>query len=150
MPMIHAEATALVPAPPTVVYGILADYRRHGDVLPPRYFGDLTVEAGGQGAGTVFRVTVRSFGRARQLRMAVSEPTPGRVLQERDLDADLVTTFTVDPVDDGRQSQVTIATDWARRPGLGGWLDRLVTPIGMRRVYAEELRLLARLATTGG
>jgi hypothetical protein len=150
MPTNHAQASSVIPAPAHVVYAILADYHRHGQVLPPKYFTDLTVEAGGIGAGTVFRVTVRSFGRATELRMTASEPEPGRVLVERDLASDLATTFTVDPVGDGQQCRVQIATDWAARPGLAGWLDRLFTPLAMRRVYGEELRLLARYVGAGG
>lgn len=54
MSQIHAQATAVIDAPPEVVYAILADYRAdHPAILPKQYFAECAVEEGGQGAGTV-------------------------------------------------------------------------------------------------
>ena len=51
----------------------------------------------------------------------------------------MLTTFTVDPMDTGRSSQVTITTEATPSPGLQGWIERLVTP----GLLWDELRLLA-------
>lgn len=141
MPQLHAEASGVVNAPPSVVYATLADYRiGHPKVLPKPYFSDIVVEAGGQGAGTEFRVTVTVLGTETKYHMRVAEPQPGRVLSETDLATGLTTTFTVDPIDDGQCSRVTIATDWISRGGLAGYAERLLTPFFMRRIYARQLR----------
>jgi hypothetical protein len=151
--MIVAEA-AVIDAPPAVVYGVLADYRQHHPrILPPGYFTGLDVEEGGFGAGTVMLVHMRALGQTRVFRMVASEPEPGRVLVETDHDRDVETTFTVDPVDGGQRSAVTIATAWTPKGGLAGLGDRLVTPPIMRRIYREELRRLntyAHEATVSG
>ena len=60
-------------------------------------------------------------GKVMSLRMEVTEPQPGRVLMESDVASDMVTTFTVEPSDGGRDSRVTIATRWTRG-GLRGWI----------------------------
>ena len=144
MPRIHASAAAHVPAPPARVFALLSDYREgHPRILPPEYFDTLKVEAGGTGEGTRIRYAMRSFGRLRWAVAEVSEPEPGRVLVETDVDRGIVTTFTVDP--DGAGSRVRIETAW-NAPGLSGWMLRLLTPAFLRKVFAAELRLLAEVA----
>ena len=142
---VRIKATRLVAAPPSRVYSILADYRtEHPRILPPT-FVSLTVEEGGRGAGTVIRYGMKSFGTVRWARATVDEPEPGRVLRER-VEADsLETTFTVDPGGLGH-SHVTIETSWTPR-GPGALLGRLLAPPFLRRVYADELSNLERVAT---
>ena len=82
--------------------------------------------------------------------MVASEPEPGRVLMETDLDAGIVTTFTCDPLSDGRQTRLTIATDWPTGPGLSGLLNRLFVPGILRRMYADELQEIARYLAAQG
>jgi hypothetical protein len=144
MGTLHTAATAQIAAPPETIYAVLADYRNgHPHILPPQYFPSLTVEQGGQGAGTIFRVRTRALGQERTYRMEVEEPEPGRVLVERDPEAGVVTTFTVMPLADGSGSQVQIATEWATPDGLAGLMERLVTPPMMRHIFRTELRQLA-------
>lgn len=140
----HAEATAVIPARPEVVYAILADYRHgHPHILPKPYFTKLEVEQGGTGAGTIIRVYMRVMGSERIFRQAVSEPEPGRVLVEKDLDTDLATTFTVNPVYGGKQAQVQIATEWQARPGILSAIEKFMTSRMLRSIYRKELRQLA-------
>jgi len=40
---------------------------------------------------------------------------------------------------------VTIMTEWTPR-GCAGWVQRLLAPPLLRKIYAEELRNLARVA----
>lgn len=142
MSHIHAEAAALISAPPEKVYAVLADYHAgHPSVLPKAYFKSLMVEQGGQGAGTVIRVQLSVMGIRRDSRMQVSEPEPGRVLSETDLQTGLVTAFTVTPAGIG-QTHLRITTDWESAPGLAGWFDRLTTPVVLRHIYALQLRAL--------
>lgn len=144
MTAVYAEESALIEARPEQIYAILSDYRAtHPQILPRQYFGDLVVESGGQGAGTVFRTSVRIFGRELPFRMQVSEPQPGRVLAETDLDTGLVTTFSVLPAADGQRTELRIASRWEARPGLAGLIERWSTPPIMRRIYRAELRKIA-------
>ena len=139
-------ASALVRAPARRVYAILADYREgHPRILPPRWFRALEVERGGTGAGTVIRVTMRVMGRTRTMNAVVSEPEPGRVLMESFVGGGPVTTFTVTPAGpERRDAQVTISTELTARGGpLLGVVERLMTRLTLRRIYAEELALLA-------
>lgn len=142
------EVTATIDAPAAAVYAILADYHDgHPAILPAPYFTGLIVIEGGYGAGTVAETTMNVFGARRTYLMAVSEPEPGRVLREEDAAAGLVTVVTVDPVDEGRRSQVTFLTTSRVSPGLKGWLEKLMNPPITRRIYREEMQLLAERAT---
>lgn len=146
MPEIRATASAEIPARPAIVYGIIADYHQgHPSILPPQYFQNLTVEAGGIGAGTQISFEMRSFGQTRRVRGHVSEPEPGRRILETYPEFGIETDFTVDPLDGGQRSRVTIATRY-QKAGLAGWIERLVSPVFLRTVYAAELRLLAERA----
>jgi len=144
---VRVEAEALIAAPPEVVYGVVADYRNgHQRIVPKQYFPELIVERGGVGAGTVIRFKMRLLGATREMRAEVTEPDPGRVLVETDLDGGTRSTFTVSPRDDGRASHVTIVTELPGR-GLKGWMEAMVARSLLRKIYAEELDNLARVAT---
>lgn len=146
MPEIRAASSALIPAPPPTVYGLIADYRRgHPSILPPKYFQNLIVEEGGLGAGTRISFQMRSFGTVRQAHARVTEPEPGRRLVETLSDDGIETEFTVDGVAGTQSSRVTIATHY-RKPGLRGWLERLLAPAFLHAVYGAQLRLLAERA----
>lgn len=134
-----------IQAPAAVVYNILADYDHHRHILPPKFFPGLDVTEGGFGEGTRFTLHAMSFGGTTQMHMAVTEPEPGAVLQERDVDKDLVTTFTVRPLGPN-ESRVTFATVWQPEPGLKGAIDRYTTPFFMRMVYRQEMKILAEYA----
>ena len=141
---IHAESSRIIDAPAEAVYQILHDYRvKHPSILPPESFIDYGVEEGGDGAGTVFSVRVRAGGQTRPYRMRVSEPEPGRVIQERDFATALVTTFTITPTDGDARSTVTIASDWQSGNGIVGFLERTFAPIALRGIYVRELDRLA-------
>jgi Polyketide cyclase / dehydrase and lipid transport len=146
MPEIRAAASAVVPAPPAIVYGILADYERgHPAILPAAYFRSFEVLSGGTGAGTRIRFQMRSFGATRTFQARVIEPVPGRELLETDEASGIATRFVVEPADEGRGSRVTIETSYSKR-GLGGWIERLAAPGFLRSVYRAELEQLAARA----
>jgi hypothetical protein len=144
MATIRARAERVIGAPADRVYGILADFRtEHPKILPPA-FSDLRVEAGGRGAGTVITFTVKIGGRRRSVRARVDEPEPGRVLTETALDSGAVTTFTVSP--ERSNCRVRIETAWEPK-GLLGWIEGLLAPRMLRRLYEQELELLEKCAT---
>jgi hypothetical protein len=147
MPAHRVSASAEVKAPAEKVYAIIADYRHgHPQIVPRPPFGRIEVEQGGFGAGTVIRFPIRVMGRTQICRAAITEPEPGRVVVETDLAIGAVTTFTVDPIEEGRKSRVTISTELQVRRGLLGMLERAVTTRFLRPVYIRELENLASLA----
>lgn len=141
------EASQQIAAPAALVYGIIADYENgHPHILPQPYFEGLRVDEGGVGAGTKITFQARLMGRRQTMRAVISEPEPGRVLAETDPERGAVTTFTVDPRENGQQAFVTIST--ALKVGSGplgrlkGWMAaRLLRPI-----YVKELAQLAQEA----
>ncbi len=140
MAKINVGAERTIAAPAETVYGYLADMREHHPKFLPPAFSDFTVESGGVGAGTVTRFKVAAGGRTREYRMEVSEPEPGRVLQESDTASSLITTFTVTP--DGSSSRVRIETTWDGAGGIGGFFERTFAPRVMRSIYDDELERL--------
>ncbi|HKP75931.1 MAG TPA: SRPBCC family protein [Longimicrobiaceae bacterium] len=143
------SASAEIDAPAERLYGIVADYRvAHPRIIPKPPFVSLEVEEGGYGAGTVIRCSMRIAGMTTAFRAKVSEPEPGRVLVETDLAGGPVTTFTAEPLGPGR-ARVTISTLLQRGGKLAGPLERWLFVRFLRKVYREELRLLARVAAEG-
>ena len=145
----RATASALIEVPPKIVYDILADYRGgHRLILPKSYFISLDVEVGGVGAGTIISFQMRVLGKMRTFRAAITEPEPGRVLVESDLDgAGSTTSFIVDARDQNRSCEVTIATErMTERSWLLGVLERFLTISFLQRIYRAELKLLSELA----
>jgi hypothetical protein len=138
MPRIHVTAEKAIGARPAAVYEVLADYATHHPrIMPPDHFSGLEVEAGGVGDGTVFHITARVAGKSQRLRMRVSEPEPGRILCETNLDTGVVTEFRVS----GNGSATTLvrmSSEW-EAAGVKGWIDRLLAPRVMRRLFAEQL-----------
>src|SRR5690242_2470272 len=147
MRKIHIEASAIIDAPPEAAYATVADYHTgHPAIVPKENFPELVVEQGGYGAGTIIRARVRLGADERTVRHLVSEPEPGRVLVETDLDAPSVTTFTFTPLNNDRQVRVRIATEMAANPGIRGFVERVFAPPMLRRVYRKELHQLAAVA----
>ena len=141
---IHAESTAIIDAKPEVVYNLLSDYvNGHPRILPKEYFADLIVEQGGKGAGTVLQVTTKAFGAKIKLRMRVTEAIPGKLLVEEDIDKTFATSFIFEPHDSGNKTELRIATDWQKKPGLKGFIEGLTTPPVARMIYKKELKLIA-------
>src|SRR5437899_58001 len=87
------------------------------------------------------------LGSTTHFRAVVTEPDPGRVLVERNIEgSDSVTTFIVEPGATADESTVTIETVFALKPGLAGTIEKFLTPRILRPMYAEELRRLERVA----
>jgi len=141
------SAAALIPAPATKVYALIADYRSgHPRLLPKEYFVELNVEEGGTGAGTVVNFKMRLMGQIQAFRAKVSEPEPGRVLVETNLNMDAITTFTIEPRENGRQAYVTITTDTQVPEGWLGKIQGWLTTQMLQPVYVKELEQLAQVA----
>jgi len=137
-------ASARIHGSPECIYATIADYRNGHPRILPKEFSGLTVERGGTGDGTIIRFKMRVFGRTKTFRAAITEPEPGRVLVETDLDTNgAVTTFTVNPGPVQVTADVTIATELPVRAGILGVIERALSTRFLRPIYARELVLLA-------
>jgi hypothetical protein len=151
MPRHQVTVEAVVEAPAERAYALIADYRDgHPRIIPRPPFVSLDVEQGGTGEGTVIRFEMRILGRTRTFRAAITEPEPGRMLAETDLDTGAVTTFTVLPVEDGRKSRVIIRTDLDTRGGLLGVVERFLVTRLLRPTYQREIERIGAVASERG
>jgi len=150
MSTFHVEESLVIEARAEALYAVVADYRvGHPAILPRPFFQELTVEQGGVGAGTVVRGTVKVMGKLYPLHHRISEPEPGRVLQENDLDKPgEFTRFIFEPLNGRAQTRVTIATEFLAGPGLMGVMERLTKPGLVHKMYQQELRNLAEYVRT--
>lgn len=143
MSKVQVQASLVINAPAQTLYNIMADYRvGHAAVLPP-VFKELTVEKGGVGAGTVIRVRTEMMGQSFNYHMVVTEPQPGRLLVETDINTGLSSSFRFEPLNGGAQTRMTIASEFVPSPGLKGVLERLMTPVMMRRIFTQEMHNVA-------
>lgn len=141
------SASALISAPAQRVYGLIADYHNgHPRILPRPYFVSLEVEEGGYGAGTVINFQMQLMGRIQSFHATVTEPKPGHILVETDMNTGTVTTFTVDPRLDGQEAFVTITTTMIVPEGLFGQIQGWLTTQLLRPIYKKELDQLATTA----
>lgn len=139
-------ASALIEVSAAKVYGIIADYQNgHPHILPKPYFVSLTVEQGGIGAGTVISFQMKLMGELQTFNATITEPEPGRLLKET-TDKGAVTTFLVEPREDGQWAFVTISTETDIPDGLMGKFQGWLTTRLLRPIYLAELEQLAAFA----
>jgi hypothetical protein len=141
------SASAIIPARRERVYSLIANYNDGHPRILPSQFSNLIVEQGGIGAGTVIRFEMSFLGKKQPFRATITEPEPGRVLVETYLDNGAITTFTIDPGSAPADSRVTISTELPVRAGFAGKIERALSTLLLRPIYAKELENLARVAT---
>jgi hypothetical protein len=142
------SASATIPARRERLYSLIANYNDGHPRILPKQFSSLVVEQGGVGAGTIIRFQMSVFGMKQTFRAAITEPEPGRVLVETDLDANgAITTFTIGPGGAPADSRVTISTELPVRSGVLGKIERTLTTLLLRPMFVKELENLARVAT---
>jgi Polyketide cyclase / dehydrase and lipid transport len=144
MSWIHAEESYVINARAEDLYAVVTDYHvGHPAIVPKPYFTDLTVEKGGQGTGTIIRGNLRVFGKDYPFHQLVSEPEPGRIILETDIETGQRSRFTFEPLSDGSRTRVTIASDFPPSKGFVGFMERFTKPSFVRMLYKKELRNLA-------
>ena len=149
MGQIKISAAAVLNARPEDVYATIADYRHgHPNITPKENIYDLRVEQGGYGTGTVIRFKVKTLGVEQSAYQRVSEPEPGHVLVEQDIDSprNTITTFTVTPLEQNQKAHVEIATTMNSSPGFQGLVERILIPFALLPVYRKELKQLEAVA----
>ncbi len=141
---IVVSASDVINARPEEIYAILSDYRvGHAAILPKPYFAEMIVEQGGQGAGTIFRLKMNVFGQESRFHQIVTEPEPGRLLVETDMNTRQFSSFTLEPLNGGAQTRVTIHSEFPASPGIKGMMEKLMQPPIVRYIFKKELRNLA-------
>ena len=149
--VIQVSAERTIDARPADVYRVLSDYRTHRPrLLPAPLFSDLAIARGGVGEGTVFYVTRAGRGGSERLRLRVSEPEPGWVLTERDIDTGETTVFSVAPAGDRSATHVRISSHSVPGTGVRGAFDRVLRPMVTGRLLARQLGELDRYMGTLG
>ena len=143
MAKLFTAADAHIEAPADVVLAILRDFDGHHRRILPPAFSDFEVVHDQLGDGTMTQFKLTLGGRTTEGRTLARETDPG-VIREQVLGRDMVTEFRVEPEDAG--SRVSIATQWTPAGGIGGLLERFFAPGMLRKVYVEELELLAAYA----
>lgn len=147
--MVSIEARAIIPARASEAYRVLADYRRHRPhILPRPPFEGLEVLQGGVGAGTRIKVTTRVLGQQHKAMLDVTEPEPGRVLEECDAASGLVTRFSVEPLTD-ETSVVEIHAVWPKASTLEQRIEGRIAAAFLPDAYRRELRNLCGYLVTG-
>lgn len=140
------SVSALIQSAPKIVYGIIADYRNgHPKILPKPPFVSLVVEKGGVGQGSVLKVQMKVAGKLQTFKTVVTEPEPGRVLVETN-DTGYITTFRVEPYDNGKSSYVTFTTEISDKSKLSKKIEFFFSKRILPAVYKKELQMLAEVA----
>ncbi len=146
MAKMKATASIDVDVRPEIVYAFLSDYENsHPKILPENHFSNYEVLKGGIGEGTLIRFRFHLMGLKRVMKAEISEPEPGRVLLETDIDTGAETSFLIEPNDDGLSTKVTIVSEWESK-GIRALFERFV-PARLEKVYEKELRLLKEQLT---
>ena len=141
------SASSLIPAPAQIVYKLIADYQNgHPRIVPKPYFVSLNVEKGSYGEGTVINFQMKVMGQVQSFHSVITEPTPGRILVEKDLNTGATTTFTVEPRQSGKESFVTIATTIEVPESIAGKIQGWLAGQLLRPIYVKELQQLAKVA----
>ncbi len=108
----QAQGSRIIKAPPERVYAILTDYRNeHPRILPKPYFMSLHVDKGGIGEGTLIQFQMNVLGKTQNFRAAITEPDPGREIDEVYLEPEgVITRFFVRPFGQCAGSRVSSVT----------------------------------------
>jgi hypothetical protein len=129
------------------VYNLIVDMDEHRRILP-KEFESLEVLAGGKGEGTVFRLTMNVMGSRTTLVMNLTEPEPGRLVQEQDKNAGITTIWRLIP-EAGGGCSLRLTSRFPRKPGPAGWVERLATSTMIRSIYKRELKNMEQYLTAG-
>lgn len=91
----------------------------------------------------VWQSEMRVWGSKTVFRLTVTQVEPGRVFTEVDEADGASTVWTLTPVDGGRRCEVTLATTYRVKPGVAGWLERLIVQRVTPGIYGRELANIA-------
>ena len=139
-----AQASLVISAPPEVVYNVIADYKvGHQAILPRPYFEEMVVEQGGYGEGTEIYLRMKVFGQVAEYHQKVAEPEPGRVIHEYDENIGQDTYFIIEPMNNGRKTEVTIDSTFPVPDGLLWRVQAKIQAWVARWLFTKELHNLA-------
>lgn len=141
MSRIKISESKLIPSEPEAIYPVIADYKNGHPHILPKYFSNLEVLEGGYGAGTRVKFRFKMYSTVKDNEAIVSEPVPGAVLAETDVNTGLVSSFTLIPAGKN-QTLVTISTEFEASKGFVGLMEKWFSPMMLKKVYKQELQML--------
>ena len=142
----HVTESAEMNLPANIVYGVISDYEvGHPAILPTSFITSVKVLKGGRGAGTAIEVVTAARLGERTLTMDISEPEPGQILEEKIRENGSITRFIVESLGDDR-CRVTFDTNGKTEAGFRGAVEALLSPMLLRPIYREEMKLLEAYA----
>src|ERR1700759_4716594 len=141
MGQVSAASTILIDAEPATVLAAIADYQGvRPKILSPQY-SESQVLQGGQGPGTVAKWKLQAT-KSRVRDVQVAGDVAGHTVIEKDANSSMVTNWTVAPAGPG--SSVTVKTSWKGAGGIGGFFEKAVAPLGLKKIQAEVLENLKK------
>lgn len=144
MAEILVSAERALDQPANKVYSYIVDYQTHHAAWLPPAYSQYLVTAGGVGTGTEFSYHLNTGRRERDYHMEVTEPIPGRTVQEADTTSSLTNTWTIESRGNG--SLVRIETRWQGAGGVGGFFERTFAPRALQALHTDTLARLAEYA----
>jgi hypothetical protein len=143
MGQVTSTTERIIEAPAATVRVAVADYETVRPRILTAQFSEYRVEEGGHGAGTRARWKLAATKRrTRDVVVEVLESVDGSLI-ERDKNSSMVTTWLVEPVEDGR-SRVRTTSTWKGAGGIGGFFERRFAPKGLARIYDGVLANLEK------
>ena len=142
MKPVNIEVSQVIQARAADVYNVIADYEvGHQAILPRPPFDEMIIKKGSFGAGTEIVLHMSGMGLKYTYHQRVSEPEPGRIILETEINTGQWTQFTVDPID-ANTSRVTIKSYMPMKNTVRGFIESLTFPLSVPPVFKKELNLL--------
>lgn len=136
MASINVEESLLVGAPPDKVYAVLADPAHHKHILPEAFVSYAPE------SDSIVAFTVKAGLIKRDYRVKTEQTEPNKLFRETDLATNITTEFRLAPHEQG--TVVTIATSFETEPTLNGFIESILGPRFLHKLYHEELVKLGR------
>ena len=142
--MLKIAVSQVVDARVQDVYAVIVDYQvMNQAILPQPYFEEVVLEEDGQEVAIGVGLTVEVFGHQIHFRQTEGEREDRLAVVEKDMMSDQSITITLDPLDSGRKTRVTITSEMPVSGGLQGLVQRLTQRSIVRHNYRKGLNRLA-------
>ena len=110
--MLKIAVSQVVDARVQDVYAVIVDYQvMNQAILPQPYFEEVVLEEDGQEVAIGVGLTVEVFGHQIHFRQTEGEREDRLAVVEKDMMSDQSITITLDPLDSGRKTRVTITSE---------------------------------------
>jgi len=118
------------------VYAILADPAHHKHILPEAFVSYVPE------TDSIVAFTVKAGFIKRDYRVKTEQTEPNKLFRETDIATNICTEFRLQPHEQG--TVVTIATNFETEPTFNGFIESILGPKFLHKLYQEELVKLGR------